>query len=310
MIPLFVLALGLGIALTVYEFSPKARSRVDAYARAIRSAHAAQRAADTHLDKARVATAVAVNHSQQAAVSRYPFWPSLPVPSPEASPAAPYVPTVPVVPPTPSVPFPVPPTTPVTPAEAAPAPWPVEPAPPNVPVPEVPEVQDVADTQEVAAEAATDAAVEEVAAAAEANQAAAQNTADAAQSAQTQDERKEVAETAAKVDATTARIVEALRTLGIGQCGVRTYRGITPRVKDALLVKLRAEGMGVTGNNPWNIDTRQYGVRLRAVWDPRASVVKLIVTTGRGTKVLLVKQVTCPDIWAKIDPIMKEVARG
>ena len=99
-----------------------------------------------------------------------------------------------------------------------------------------------------------------------------------------------------------------MKALGVGQCGVRTYKRVTASVRDKLLAKLRSEGMGVTGSNPYNIDTRQYNVRLRAVWDPTTSQVKLIVTTGKGTEVIpFVKEVTCQDIWNKIDPIMKEV---
>lgn len=118
-----------------------------------------------------------------------------------------------------------------------------------------------------------------------------------------------MSDSAAKVDENNKRIAAALKALGVGQCGVRTYKRVTERVKDALLVKLRSEGMGVAGSNPYNIDTRKYNVRLRAVWDPSTSQVKLIVTTGKGTEVdpFGLKTVTCQDIWDKIDPIMKQV---
>jgi len=150
-----------------------------------------------------------------------------------------------------------------------------------------------------------------VVAAIETNQVAAQDTADAAKNAQTVAEKQAVADSAAKVLAREGKIAEALKTLGEGQCGVRTYKRVTERVKNALLAKLRAEGMGVTGDNPWDIDTHEYGVKLRAVWDPASAEVKLIVRTGKGTTVIpWVRSVTCPDIWKKIDPIMKEVSGG
>ena len=168
--------------------------------------------------------------------------------------------------------------------------------------------QVVADAQERASQAAADAAVEHAASSIEANQEAAKNTAEAAKIAQTAAEKQAAADSAAKVLEREGKIAEALKTLGLGQCGVRTYKRITERAKNALLAKLRAEGMGVTGDNPWNIDTHEYGVRLRAVWDYRVSEVKLIVTTGKGTEVIpWVKKVECLDIWNKIDPIMKEV---
>ena len=187
--------------------------------------------------------------------------------------------------------------------EPAPAPLPPPPsAPQSVPA------QVVADAQERASQAAADAAVEHAASSIEANQEAANNTAEAAKIAQTAAEKQAAADSAAKVLERESKIAAALKSLGVGQCGVRTYKRITERAKNALLAKLRAEGMGVTGDNPWNIDTHEYGVRLRAVWDYRVSEVKLIVTTGKGTEVIpWVKKVECLDIWNKIDPIMKEV---
>jgi hypothetical protein len=161
----------------------------------------------------------------------------------------------------------------------------------------------------VKAQATIDRAVDFLAEATKANQAAAGETEIAALNAQTKEQGQAVVESAAKVVERERQIAEALQSLGVGQCDVRTYGGITEQVKDALLAKLSAEGMGVSGNNPWDIDTHKYGVRLRAVWDPRASVVKLIVTTGKGTEVIpFLKSVTCKDIWNEIDPIMKEVS--
>lgn len=158
--------------------------------------------------------------------------------------------------------------------------------------------------EQAATTAAAAAAVDLAAAAIAANQEAAQRTMEAAESATTPPQRREVAQSATKVLEREQRIVAALASLGIGQCDVRAYARVTARVKDALLARLRSEGMTVTGNNPWNIDTQQYDVKLRAVWDPGSSVVKLIVTAGKGGYFGLV---TCTEIWKKIDPIMKDV---
>ncbi len=103
------------------------------------------------------------------------------------------------------------------------------------------------------------------------------------------------------------RIAQALANLGVGQCGVRIFSRVTPQITRQLLTRLHAEGMAVVGDNPWNIDTHQYDVKLRAVWDPKAQVLKLIVTTGAGGYAGLV---TCDKIWAEIDPIMKGVLGG
>lgn len=155
---------------------------------------------------------------------------------------------------------------------------------------------------------AIDTAVDHVAVADAANKEAARKTAEAAKNAQDEAQRQEVAQSAAKVLAREKEIAAKLDSFGIGQCGVRTYKRVTEQVKDKLLAKLSAEGMSVTGNNPWSIDTRKYGVRLRAVWDFRVSELKLIVTTGKGTEVIpYVKDVTCQDIWDKIEPKLREV---
>jgi hypothetical protein len=236
-----------------------------------------------HLGNANAVAVTAVRHAQQANAAR------------QTQPAPPVQRT-----PTPIPVQPLPAPTPVQ--QPAPAPTPTVPTP--EPTPALVPAQGVADAQANASQAATDAAVDHVAAAIEANQQAAQNTADAAQNAQTEIERQQAAESAAKVLEREKKIAEAIASLGLGQCGVRTYKRITERAKNALLVKLRAEGMAVTGDNPWNINTNQYDVKLRAVWDPTAQEVKLIVTTGKGG---YFGAVTCPEIWKKIDPIMKEV---
>lgn len=298
MIPLLLLALGLGGALAIYELSPKTRTRFDSYIRAIQSANAAHRAADAHLGNANAAAATAVRHAQQAQPTQpAPTWP---------------VPVQPAPMPVPMQPAPVQPApTWTAPAQPTPEPAPTW-TPPVQPVPTepLPPQQPSADPQAGAAQAAADAAIDHAVAATEANQAAAQSTADAAQIAETEAQRQVAAQSAAKVIEREKKIEAALASLGVGQCGVKPYPGVTERVKDALLAKLRAEGMSVSGDNPWNIDTQQYGVRLRAVWDFRSSVVKLIVTTGKGTEVIpWVKKVTCQDIWDKIDPIMKSVVR-
>ena len=274
MIPLILLALGLGAALTVYELSPRARARVDTFVRAIRSASVAHQTADARLANANAHAVTAVRHTQQANAARQAAAPQTVAP-------------------------------PYTPAEVyADAQAPVA-YPPYTPA------EVYADAQANAANVATDAAVDQAAAAIEANKDAAKNTAVAAQNAQTEAERQEVVQSAAKVLERENNLASMLDSLGIGQCDVKTYPGVTEQVKDALLAKLRAEGMAVTGDNPWDIDTGKYGVKLRAIWDWRVNKVMLIVTAGKGNvaKDLWVTQirVSCQDIWDEIDPIMKEV---
>ncbi len=163
-----------------------------------------------------------------------------------------------------------------------------------------------ADLQSNIARAATDVAVQFVDAAASANREAAQETARAAETARTDQQRAEAARSAAAVVAREDKIAAEKAKLGVGQCGVRSYARVTPQVKDALLARLHAEGMTVTGSNPWDIETRKYDVKLRALWDPRAQTLKLIVTAGKGG---LLGLVTCEAIWERIEPILKEIIK-
>jgi hypothetical protein len=137
-----------------------------------------------------------------------------------------------------------------------------------------------------------------------ANRAAAQETGKAVKAAKTDDQRAIAAQSATAVVDRGEKIKAALAQLGVGQCDARSYAGVTPQVKDALLSKLHGEGMTVTGDNPWDIDTHKYDVKLRAVWDPHALALKLIVTSGEGGYGGLV---TCSAIWAEIDPILNAV---
>jgi hypothetical protein len=155
-----------------------------------------------------------------------------------------------------------------------------------------------------ASQLATDVGVDRAVGALAANQDAAQSTANAAKSAKTATERSAVAQSAAQVLERGKLIATALASLGVGQCGIHSYARVTPRVKDLLLTKLHGDGMTVTGDNPWNIETHQFDVRLRAIWDPKVQELKLIVTAGRGGYAGLV---TCDEIWGRIDPIVKGV---
>jgi hypothetical protein len=271
-LPLILLAFGLAAAVAAYEISPRAHAVVDDYARAIRQAHAAHLAADAHLGEAHAAIGVAAHHAQAAAQH------AAQIPAPTLAPPSPAPPPL--------------------------APPPLAPPPLAPPPPPVPEPNPLAVALANASQQAADAASDHVAVATEANQVAAQSTAVAAQNAKTEAERQAAAQSAAKVVDREKKIAAALASLGVGQCGVRSFSRVTQPITTALLSKLHAEGMTVTGDNPWNIETHQYDVKLRAVWDPGSQVLKLIVTAGKGGYLGLV---TCDEIWKKIDPIMKGV---
>ena len=53
--------------------------------------------------------------------------------------------------------------------------------------------------------------------------------------------------------------------------GTRTYHNVVRQSVNAMLDELRKNGAKITGNNPWFIDTRQSGVKLRGEWSEDAS---------------------------------------
>jgi len=143
-------------------------------------------------------------------------------------------------------------------------------------------------------------------AATQANAAAAAHTTTALETAKTDPQKAVATQSATAVDARQQRIATALAKLGAGQCDARSYAGVTAKIKDALLAKLHGEGMTVTGDDPWDVDTHQHDVKLRAVWDPAAQVLKLIVTAGADG---ILGNIVCAAVWAKIDPIMMEILK-
>jgi len=140
--------------------------------------------------------------------------------------------------------------------------------------------------------------------ASKANRAAAHETATAAKTAKTDPQRSAAAQSASTVIVREEKITVTQADLGVGQCDVRSYPHVTPQLRDVLIAKLHSEGMDVTGNNPWDIDTHKHAVKLRALWDPQTQVLKLIVASGRGG---LFGLVTCDAIWSEIDPILKGI---
>lgn len=62
-------------------------------------------------------------------------------------------------------------------------------------------------------------------------------------------------------------------TLGRGNCGSRTYANVGDNTIQAILTALQQGGAVVTGDNPWDVDTRQHGVKLRGTWDPNSGML-------------------------------------
>jgi hypothetical protein len=270
-IPLLFIALGLG-AVAAYEFSARTHTWVDEHARVLRDALIAHRVADAHLSAARAAEhpAIAVQHAHAATTANRMAAQKTAVAAETAK------------------------TEPQRAAAVKSA---------TLVLVREDEIADtVTDAHLGAAATTTDPidAVEHVHEAAVANQASAQKAATAAVAAQTEQQRTAAAQSAAKVVDRENKIAAASAKFGAGQCGVRLYSGVTSQKKDTLLAKLHGEGMTVTGDNPWDIDTHTAEVKLRAAWDSKMLVLKLIVASSAI-------YAPCSVIWDWIEPKLREV---
>lgn len=85
-----------------------------------------------------------------------------------------------------------------------------------------------------------------------------------------------------------------------GKCGVRNYPNINQARIDLMIAAMRNKGMTVTGSNPWDVDTKQHGVKLRGTWDAGAQVLSVIVTSKDW-------YVPCNKIWEAIDPLIPHI---
>lgn len=91
------------------------------------------------------------------------------------------------------------------------------------------------------------------------------------------------------------------KTMNDGKCGTHTYDGYDQQKSDAILAEMKKLGFTVTGDNPWDIDTHKFGVKLRAQWDKSTEVLSVIVTD----KSVLA---SCSAVWDKIDPVLGHAA--
>ena len=82
--------------------------------------------------------------------------------------------------------------------------------------------------------------------------------------------------------------------------GRRTYPNVVRQSVNAMLDELRKNGAKITGNNPWFIDTRQSGVKLRGEWSEDASALSVT---------LMGKEWYVPSsmIWETIETLMSQL---
>ena len=80
----------------------------------------------------------------------------------------------------------------------------------------------------------------------------------------------------------------------------RTFEKIDKARIDAILKGLSDHGSCVTGTNPWNVDTRSHGVRLRGEWNEEASLLTIAIMHADW-------YVPRKKIWENIEALMRTV---
>lgn len=80
-------------------------------------------------------------------------------------------------------------------------------------------------------------------------------------------------------------------------CGTRTFDNINESKVDAILKGLIDHGALVTGNNPWDVNTRNHGVLLQGEWNEETSKLTITVTDANW-------YVPRKKIWENIESLM------
>lgn len=80
----------------------------------------------------------------------------------------------------------------------------------------------------------------------------------------------------------------------------RTFENIDKTRIDAILKGLSDNGSRVTGTNPWDVETRSHGVRLRGEWNEEASILTIAITDSDW-------YVPRKKIWENIESLMQKV---
>ena len=82
--------------------------------------------------------------------------------------------------------------------------------------------------------------------------------------------------------------------------GTHSFSEVSKRRVDAILEELLAHGCDITGNNPWIIETREHGVRLKGEWSEESLTLKVTVTDANW-------YVTKKAVWDNIDSLLSRI---
>lgn len=79
-----------------------------------------------------------------------------------------------------------------------------------------------------------------------------------------------------------------------------TYDNIGRTKVQTILKALTDSGSRISGDNPWSVDTRNHGVKLRGDWDETARILTITITASDW-------YVPRKAVWEKIDALMRNV---
>ncbi len=99
-------------------------------------------------------------------------------------------------------------------------------------------------------------------------------------------------------------VIMRKRQGGVDMLGsdTRNYAGIN-NTKIAMMISDLIEGGAIiTGNNPWNVDTRRHGVMLKAEWNETAST--LVVSIAHSGWFVSRRR-----IWSILDELISHIQR-
>ncbi len=83
----------------------------------------------------------------------------------------------------------------------------------------------------------------------------------------------------------------------MGGCGTHSFRNISQDKINMALEALKKYGATVTGDNPWTVDTHNFGIKISAHWDPSDLALNIAVTDSDGS-------IPCSMIWSYLDNII------
>lgn len=80
----------------------------------------------------------------------------------------------------------------------------------------------------------------------------------------------------------------------------KKYKNITQEKMERILNALRSKGFYVRGTNPWDVDVRQHGIKLRGTWEKEPETLLIKVTDCNW-------YVPYAQIWKVIDPLIEKI---